>query len=283
VDTLVDVVGAVTGLRLLGIGELHASPFPSGLGISRSSHGASAATAPATQHIYLSRGVPVRTGGDSQPVGEAVTPTGAAVIATLADFGPISFSVTRIGYGAGRRNPGAYPNMLGLWVGEEATRPGAARPDIPEAQLRGGLTLLETNMDDMPGEVFGFVQERLFEAGALDVWFTPIQMKKNRPGVMLSATVPADKAAAAVKVILRETSTLGVRTRSVERYEAAREVIEAVTSLGRVPVKVKRLGGEIVDASPEYEVCRGLSLKLGVPLQEVMRRVQAEALRSLEA
>jgi hypothetical protein len=143
--------------------------------------------------------------------------------------------------------------------------------------------LLETNIDDMPGELFGFVQERLFGAGALDVWFTPIQMKKNRPGVLLSAIMPADRAQAGARVVLRETSTLGVRTRAVERYEAGREVVLVETSLGRLPVKVKRLDGEVLDASPEYEACREAALRAGMPLQEVMRRAQAEALAKLGA
>lgn len=305
VDTLVDVLGAVIGLRLFGIERLHASPFPVSSGMSKSSHGVAAATAPATRQIYLAKGVPVRAGGDGQPVGEAVTPTGAAIVATLADFRPVSFTTGRIGYGAGRRDPAAYPNVLGLWVGETACAPedsgeahgragnsanpysgrASATPAKPAAiegaSLRGWLTLIETNLDDTPGEVLGFAQERLFEAGALDVWFTPIQMKKNRPGVLLSALVPDGATAACVKVVLKETSTLGVRARPVERYEAEREIIAVDSEFGRVPVKVKRLGGETVDASPEYEACREVSLRTGVTLQEVMRRVQAEAVRQV--
>ncbi len=274
VDTLVDVLGAVIGLRLLGIGKLHASPFPVSSGMSKSSHGVAAATAPATRQIYLARGVPVRAGGTGQPLGEAVTPTGAAIIATLADFRPVSFTPERTGYGAGQRDPAGYPNVLGLWVGAKAAA-------VEGVSLRGGLTLIETNLDDTPGEALGFAQERLFEAGALDVWFTPIQMKKNRPGVLLSALVPDGASAACVNVVLKETSTLGVRTRPVERYEAEREIIAVDSEFGRVPVKVKRLGGETVDASPEYEACREISLRTGVPLQEVMRRVQAEAVRQI--
>ncbi len=290
VDTLVDVVGAVIGLRLLGIGRLHASPFPLGAGISKSSHGAGAATAPATQQVYLAKGVPVRAAGAQTPVGEAVTPTGAAIIATLADFRPVSLLLQRTGYGAGQRDSKDYPNVLGLWVGEATgalqlqwsptphPSPSGRGGELP---VRAGLTLLETNIDDMPGELFGFVQERLFGAGALDVWFTPIQMKKNRPGVLLSAIVPADAADRAAGVILRETSTLGVRTRPIERYEAEREVVQVETTFGTLPVKVKRLAGVVLDASPEYEACREVALHTGMALQEVMRRAQAEALASL--
>lgn len=284
IDTIVDVLGAVIGLRLLQIDELHASAFPVGSGMSKSSHGTGAATAPATQQIYLAKGVPVRAGGQGAPTGEAVTPTGAAIIATLADFRPVSFTVEQVGYGAGQRDPEGYPNVLGLWVGQQvvaeerqALHTGNGLP----APVRGGLRLLETNIDDMPGELFGFVQERLLVAGALDVWFTPIQMKKNRPGVLLSVLVPGSGANAAAEVILRETSTLGVRTRPVERYEAERETVRVTTSFGLIPVKVKRLAGQIVDASPEYESCREASLRTGVPLQEVMRRAQSDALKKL--
>ena len=288
VDTLVDVLGAVVGLRLLGIAKLHASPFPVSSGMSKSSHGVAAATAPATRQIYLAKGVPVRAGGTGQPVGEAVTPTGAAIIATLADFRPASFTVERTGYGAGQRDPAGYPNVLGLWVGEAVPAPSGRTSATPAksvaiegVSLRGGLTLIETNLDDTPGEALGFAQERLFATGALDVWFTPIQMKKNRPGVLLSALVPDAASAACVNVVLKETSTLGVRARPVERYEAERETVAVKSEFGRVPVKVKRVGGETVDASPEYEACREVSLRTGVPLQEVMRRVQAEAVRQL--
>ncbi len=282
VDTLVDIIGAVVAIRLLGITRLHASPFPTGAGMSKSSHGAAAGTAPATQRIYLSKFVPVRTAGAGYPPGEAVTPTGAAIIATLANFRPTSFALARIGYGAGQRDPAGFPNVLGLWVGEqtavELQEPVTSLTPRSEARR---LTLLETNIDDMPGEVFGFVQERLFALGVLDVWFTPIQMKKNRPGVLLSALVASSQATDAARLILRETSTLGIRVRQVERIEAQRRVVDVSTSLGLVPVKVKELDGEILDASPEYEACRDVALRTGLALQEVMRRVQADAMTLL--
>jgi hypothetical protein len=283
VDTLVDVVGSVIGLRLLGIESLYASPLPVGTGVARSSHGITAATAPATRHIILTRKIPVRSGGRGFPPGEAVTPTGAAIIATLARFTPVTIAPETVAYGAGQRDTGDFPNVLGLWVG--SSEPPAKPPTIPGAAtthanpaLRTGLTLLETNIDDMPAEALGFVQERLLASGALDVWFTPIQMKKNRPGVLLSVIVndlAADNAAA---LVLKETTTLGIRTRPVQRYEAVRETREVETSLGRVPVKLKLIDGIVTDASPEYDHCREIALRTGLPLQEVMRRVQAEAL-----
>jgi len=266
VDTLVDVAGVVAGLRLLGVERVHSSPFPAGSGLTDSAHGPLPSPAPATMQIYAAAKAPVRTSGPGGPAGEAVTPTGAALITTLADFEPVDIAVDRVGYGAGARDPEVCPNVLSVWLGEGRGTPRAA-----------GLSLLETNVDDVTGEVLGYVQERLFEAGARDVWITPVQMKKNRPGSMLSALVDSGRADAAARLILQETSTLGVRVRVIERYEAEREIVDVDTSLGRVPVKVKRLDGEAVQVSPEYEACRRIALEKGVALGEVMRRVQAEA------
>ena len=160
-----------------------------------------------------------------------VTPTGAAIVTALASFEQPPMRVERVGYGLGTRNPERYPNAAALWVGE-------AMGEAPAA----GLRLLETNVDDMSAEMLAYAQERLFDLGARDVWFTPVQMKKGRPATMLSALVDDDLEAAAVDVIMRETSTLGVRVRPVSRYEAEREVVELQSSLGAVSVKVKSLG-----------------------------------------
>ena len=272
VDTLIDVSAAVIGLRLLGIDHLHASAFPVGSGSSSSSHGAMGATSIATAAIYKSSGAPVRAGG-RQPVGEAVTPTGAAIVSTLAEFHPIEFSADRIGYGAGQRDPEGHANVVGLWVGEVRSRwsrggPGRRRPEV---------MLLETNIDDSTGEVLGYVHELLMELGVLDAWFTPIQMKKNRPAVMLSVLVGRELVDSAAELILKETSTLGIRRRPVRRYEAEREVVEVDTPLGTVPVKLKRLDGEVVQVSPEYEACREIARETGLPLAEVMRVVSDAA------
>jgi uncharacterized protein (DUF111 family) len=152
--------------------------------------------------------------------------------------------------------------------------------DAPAAANRqGDIVLLETNLDDVPGEVLGFAQEALFALGALDVWLTPVQMKKNRPGVILSALVPQRLEEAAYQVILRETPTLGVRTRPVERYIAQRENISMDMELGIISVKVKSLEGVPVGVAPEYEDCRRVSIESGVPYQEVYQRAMAEARR----
>jgi len=272
VDTLVDISSTVIGLRLLGVDKIHASAFPTGTGSSGSSHGAMGATSIATAAIYKGAGAPVRAGG-RQPVGEAVTPTGAAIVATLAEFMPVEFNAERIGYGAGQRNPEGHANVVGLWLGEGRSRwgrggPGRRRPEIME---------LETNIDDSTGEVLGYVHEQLMELGCLDVWFTPIQMKKNRPATMLSVLVGRDLVDAAAELILKETSTLGVRRRPVRRYEAERQIVNVDTSLGVVPVKLKRIGDTIAQAAPEYEACRKIAQETGLPLAEVMRVVVNEA------
>ena len=272
VDTLVDISSTVIGMRLLGVDKIHASAFPTGTGSSSSSHGSMGATSIAAAAIYKAAGAPVRAGG-RQPVGEAVSPTGAAIVATLAEFMPVEFNADRIGYGAGQRNPDGHANVVGLWIGEGRSRwgrggPGRRRPEVME---------LETNIDDSTGEVLGYVHEQLMELGCLDVWFTPIQMKKNRPATMLSVLVRRDLVDAAAELILKETSTLGVRRRPVRRYEAERQVVNVDTSLGVVPVKLKRIGDTIAQAAPEYEACKKIALETGLPLAEVMRVVVNEA------
>jgi uncharacterized protein (TIGR00299 family) protein len=272
VDTLVDVASTVIGMRLLGVEKIHASAFPVGTGSSSSSHGSMGATSIATAAIYKASGAPVRAGG-KQPIGEAVTPTGAAIVASLAEFFPVEFNADRIGYGAGQRNPEGHANVVGLWIGEGRSQwgrggPGRRRPEVME---------LETNIDDSTGEVLGYVHEQLMELGCLDVWFTPIQMKKNRPATMLSVLVKRDLVDAAAELILRETSTLGVRRRPVRRYEAERQIITVDTSLGKVPVKLKRIGDTIAQAAPEYEACREIARETGLPIAEVMRIVVNEA------
>ena len=273
VDTLVDIVGVIAGFRLLGIERISAGPFPAGTGFVMSDHGRIPGIAPATAQIYAAANAPVRSATQWSPKGETVTPSGASLVTSIASFDQAEISVNKIGYGAGSRDPEDYPNALGLWIGETET---SARPSAIEL-LAGGLSLLETNIDDMGGEGFGYVQERLLEAGALDVWMTPIQMKKNRPAVLLSVLVKEDDADQTAMVILRETSTLGVRRRAVERYTADREIVEVETSLGTARVKIKRVDGDVAGITPEYEDCRTLAIKHGLTLAEIMRRVGDEA------
>ena len=270
-DTLVDVVAGPAGLHALGVERLYCSALPSGSGFVRTEHGTLPVPTPATAALMAMANAPVVPPPGGVPdAGEMVTPTGAAIVTTLASFQQPPMRVERIGYGLGTRNPSRYPNAAALWVGE-------AMGDTRVA----GLRLLETNVDDMSAEMLAYAQERLFDMGARDVWFMPVQMKKSRPATMLSALVDADLEAAAVDVIMRETSTLGVRVRPVSRYEAEREVVEFESSLGAVSVKVKRLGGSAVAVHPEYESCRRIALASGKPLQDVYRIVQSEAAAKL--
>lgn len=199
---------------------------------------------------------------------EMVTPTGAALLATLCAFERPALRVERIGYGAGGRNPVGRPNVLRAWLGESA--------DLAGIGVRT-MTLVETNIDDMSGEAVGWASERLFASGAVDVWYTAIQMKKNRPGVLLQVLCHPKDEADIVRALLRETSTLGVRVREVRRHEAARESLAFRSSLGEVTVKVKRLPDEAPVPAPEFEDCRRIALATGLPLLEVYRRVQQEA------
>jgi uncharacterized protein (TIGR00299 family) protein len=267
VDAIVDVLGAVAGLRLLGVEQLYCSPLPAGGGPVRGAHGELPVPAPATLALLAEAGAPLAAGPDAEI--ELVTPTGAAIVTALARFERPAMAVRAVGYGAGARDLEGRPNVLRLWLGETLSRPAT-------------MLLIETNIDDMSAELFGYAQERLFAAGAADVWFVPIQMKKNRPGVLLSALCPVERESAVVDVLLRETSTLGVRVREISRHEAARETFEFESSLGPAAVKVKRLPG-LTTVAPEYEACARLARERGLPLLEVYRIVQREAEQRLPA
>ena len=263
IDAIVDVVGTAIGLELLGIEALFCSPLPSGSGTAETHQGIIPVPAPATLELVASSGAPIRP-TPSPELGELVTPTGAAIVTTLASFDSPTFSLHRIGYGVGARDLATIPNVLPLWLGE-----------MTEEERQ--LMLFETNIDDMSPELYGYVLERLFERGAVDVWFTPIQMKKNRPAVMLSVLASAEVEGQIVETIMRETSTLGVRVQRMARHESAREIVQFDSSLGQVMVKVKLLHGVRIALSPEFEDCRRLAQKHGLPLQEVYRIITAEA------
>ncbi|MGQ9572950.1 MAG: nickel pincer cofactor biosynthesis protein LarC [Dehalococcoidia bacterium] len=268
VDAMVDVMGAVAGLRLLGAEEVFASTLALGSGRAESSGVSLPVPAPATLELVAAVGAPTVAdhGGADW---ELLTPTGAAIITTLARFQRPAMKVEGVGYGAGGRDFAGWPNVLRVWLG--TTVKGAGQT----------MLLAETNIDDMNPEILGYVQERLFASGAADVWLTPIQMKKGRPGVVLSVLCPLEAEDAIVSLLLRETSTLGVRLREVRRQVAEHDVLRFKSSLGPAVAKVKRLAGERPQAAPEYEVCRRLAEASGRPLAEVYRIVQGEALALL--
>jgi uncharacterized protein (TIGR00299 family) protein len=264
VDAIVDVVGTVAGLRLLGVDTLYCSSLPAGGGFARGAHGVIPVPAPATMELLASVNAPI-----SAPAGEErselVTPTGAAIVTTLAHFERPAMTLRSVGYGAGGRDPAERPNVLRLWLGDAIERPDAT------------MLVIETNLDDTPAEVLGYVQERLFEAGAADVWFLPAQMKKNRPATLVSVICAPEREDAVVSILMRETTTLGVRVHEVRRHELQREIVPFESTLGPARYKVKHLDGAPPRVKPEYEDCRRLALEHNLPLSEVYRILTAEA------
>ena len=270
VDTVIDVTCAVAGLAELGVEALYSSPIPTGSGVVVTSHGQTPIPAPATLALLADAGartVPPPCGVTDS--GEMVTPTGAAILTNLATFGQPAMTVEVAGYGLGSRDPQAYPNALGLWLGHETS---AARY----------LVLLETNIDDESPQVLAHSVERLLALGARDAWLTAAQMKKGRTGVVLSALVDQDLEERAAELIMKETTTLGVRASLVRRHEAGREQVVVETPFGPVPVKVKRLNGRVVDAAAEYEAARSIALEKKVPLRRVMQLAMRAAMEPLE-
>jgi len=272
VDSIVDIVGAVIGLDLLGINECRSSPFPLAEGSVECRHGALPLPAPATVELIARRQAPVvKPCHDAMQGRELVTPTGAAIVITLADFQRPGLNMEKVGYGAGSANADEYPNVMRLWIGKSF-----------EHDAHGDMVLLETNIDDMNPQIYDYVMERLFSQGALDVWFTHIQMKKNRPAVMLSVLSPADAESKMAETIMRETSTLGIRVRPVSRHIADRDIVEFESSYGKVRVKVKRFEDEVVSIAPEYDECKKIAAEKHVPLRDVYRTVEDEARRLIK-
>jgi len=259
IDAIIDIVGAAAGLHALDIGPLHASPLPLGAGWVTTEHGRLPAPAPATLELLAAAGAPTRPApGD----GELVTPTGAALLAQFAEFRQPPMTIERIGVGCGRREFD-WPNIARLWLGQ----PLDAGPFVE----------METNIDDMNPQFYASVSERLFAAGALDVWTTAIQMKKGRPAVKLSVLGPASRESELADLMLRETTTLGVRARQVHRHEARRERRSVTTPYGEVAVKLKWLGEECIGAAPEYEDCLRLAKRHHLSLRAMFDAALAAA------
>ena len=277
VDTLVDVVGAAIGLHHLGVEKVYAAPLVLGAASPPRRSGGYSNPAPATLELIAAANAPAAADSPIyQNAGELTTPTGAALLTSLAEFHRPAFNVEKVGVGLGTRDPAEFPNVLRVWLGE------ASLPEAADIFQEGRVALLETNLDDVSGVVLGYAQEKLFELGALDVWYTPVQMKKNRPGTVLSILVPKHLEREAVELVLRETPTLGIRTRTVDRYVAERHNTIIETGLGPVSVKVKTLDGRPVSAAPEPDDCRRIANETGIPFQEVYQRVTEAARRHLE-
>ncbi len=263
VDSIVDIVGACVGFETLGLEAFACSALNTGSGSVQTQHGLLPVPAPATADLL--RGAPAYSTGIQR---ELVTPTGAAIVSTLAtQFGPMPpMKVAAVGYGAGAAELREQPNVLRLFIGEAAEGEVAAGREETVA-------VIEANVDDMNPQIYGYFVERALAAGALDVYATPVQMKKNRPGQLL--TVLCDPAAAdgLMNLIFRETTTIGVRTYRAQRRCLERESVPVETPLGVVRMKVARLNGHILNAVPEYDDCQRIAAESGLPLKQV----QAEA------
>jgi pyridinium-3,5-bisthiocarboxylic acid mononucleotide nickel chelatase len=266
-DSIVDIVGAAIGLHALGIERLYASALPYGAGQVHTQHGLLPLPAPATLEILASAHAPLTP---SPAQAELVTPTGAGILAALATFQRPDLCLERIGVGAGRKDFD-WPNVLRLWIGQSS----------PDGDLP--LVLLETNIDDMNPQYYGTVMTRLFKEGARDVFFTPIYMKKNRPATMISVIARRSEEARLARILLEQTSTLGLRVQPVYRFEAEREFKQVETPFGMLPVKVKILDGKRIQAQPEYDACLAAAEAANVPVGEVYTAALLAGRSMLEA
>ncbi len=265
VDAIVDIVGSVIGLNLMGIQKIYCGPMNVGGGFVKTSHGILPAPAPAT--LELIKGLPSYSSG---MYGELLTPTGAAILSTLCSgFGPApEMKITSIGYGAGKMELET-PNVLRLIIGEAEDSPGLKSSEP--------VAVMETNIDDMSPEIYDFVFEKAFNNGALDMSLTNIQMKKNRPGVQLQIICPVSVAQSLAELIFRETTSIGLRWRIENRMVADRKIDEVRTCFGVLRVKIAYRNGKIVNISPEYEDCRKLAVKNNVSIKQVMMAASIEA------
>ena len=264
VDALVDIVGSVIGLEHLGITEIIGSPVNVGTGTVHTAHGKLPVPAPATAELL--RGIPLYS---SSIAFELTTPTGAAIISTLAaSFGPLpQMKIDRIAYGAGGKDLPGQPNVLRLMLGE-----------FVPAYEEDTSVVIETNIDDMNPQTYEHIIERLMAQGAQDVYLTPIIMKKGRPAILLSVLTARTDSERVLDILFRETTSIGVRIQEVGRKKLSREVCEVRTSYGPVHVKISKRGDEVMTMTPEYEDCRRLAEEHRVPLKTVMDEAKAAAL-----
>jgi pyridinium-3,5-bisthiocarboxylic acid mononucleotide nickel chelatase len=267
VDAIVDIVGACIGFEELGFETFACSPLNVGGGTAKMAHGTLPVPAPATARLLM--GKPTYSNGVQK---ELVTPTGAAIVSTLCEkFGPQpAMRISAIGYGAGTIDLESQPNVLRIMVGEVSEK---------SIEGHGGtIRVLEANLDDMNPQIFGYLLEKALGAGALDVFGTPVQMKKSRPGTLITILCKPEDEGRFQQMLFAETTTLGVRSHLVERHALPREVVRVETPFGEVRMKISRSADHIQHAAPEFDDCRKLAEEKNVPLQEVME----QAMRSFE-
>jgi len=260
-DSIIDITSTVIGIKTLGIEEIHSSALPVGKGFIKCAHGVIPVPAPAT--LELLKNIPTYSGGIES---EMITPTGAAIISTLAkSFGerPL-MKIGRIGYGAGEKEF-TIPNLLRVSIGEKILK----NENLKDGYVSDEAVLIETNIDDMNLEFYDYIMDQLFFQGALDVFLTPIQMKKNRPAHMLSIIVYKQNLKEILEVLFSESTTLGVRVREVKRLRLSQQNFIAETKYGKIRVKVGMFKGEIKNIAPEYEDCKKMAKQHQVPLKEV--------------
>ena len=261
IDSIVDIVGSVIGLHHLNVSKIVSSPLNTGSGFVKCDHGTLPVPPPAV--IELLKGFPCFSSGIQQ---ELTTPTGAAIITTMAEeFGPMpDLKIERVGYGAGDTDLKEIPNALRIISGETSS----------ESLSEEDIFVLETNIDDMNPEFYDIVIEKLFQAGAVDVFLTPIIMKKNRPAIKLSVLTQQQNIKALANEVLKNTTSFGIRFYPVERVMLEREFKEIETGFGKVKVKIGKRDGEIFHISPEYEQCKEISKKQGIPIKKVYEEIQ---------
>jgi pyridinium-3,5-bisthiocarboxylic acid mononucleotide nickel chelatase len=269
VDAIVDVTGAVIALHLLGAEDVHVSALPLGGGFVETAHGRMPVPGPGTAELL--RGFPVI---DTGVRAELVTPTGAAILTTLAaDAGRMpSMTVERVGYGAGSADLPETANVLRCFVGHTAGR-----------QAGESVAQVETTIDDMSPQLFEPLMDRLFEAGALDVFLAPVIMKRSRPGTVLTALCPADRIGALSRVLFEESSTIGVRWTEVTRARLEREMVTLPTAYGSLTFKVSRLEGRVVTVTPEFADVVRIAGEKSLPVREVLDQARADGRRLLGA
>lgn len=275
VDAIIDIVGVAVGLELLEISELHCSPLNVGGGRVDTAHGLLPVPAPATAELL--KEIPIYSSGVE---GELVTPTGAALVATLASgFGPMPpLKVERIGYGAGEKDFPGHPNLARVFLGQKMeaiqAQPGAAGDEI--------VSIIEANVDDMSPQLYGYFLEQALAAGALDVTCSALQMKKNRPGFLLSILCAPEKSDALAQLLFEQTTTIGVRIYEARRKVLERELVSVETPYGPVNVKVAKREGQVVNVAPEYEDCQRLAREKSIPLKQVMLAAEVAYLKQSE-
>jgi len=275
VDAIIDIVGACVGLELLEVSELLCSPLNVGGGRVEAEHGSLPVPAPATAELL--KDIPIYSSGVE---GELVTPTGAAIVSTLASsFGPMpAMKVERIGYGAGEQDFPTHANVARLFVGESVevakSQPGAAGDEL--------VSVIEANLDDMSPQLYGYFVEQALAAGALDVTCSALQMKKNRPGFLVTILCAPEASDALAQLLFEQTTTIGLRIHEARRKVLERELVEVQTGFGTVRVKVARREGKVLNVAPEYEDCQRLAREKSVPLKEVILAAQVAYMKKIE-